>query len=528
MSTSNQPLSVIPYGFNNDKLGKSYSHNSLQPMYIPPYTPPRGKTNNYSPTNNSPTFIIQHMPPSPVADVNVNKPWFLHTSFVVLFALFLTSIAVTLHQFAPLINSSASAVHNVGQVFGATAHVGHALGDSVGLTTRVGKGVTGAVGDLWCLAVGGSSCPNFKSKTTANAESTGNKNDSNISADGEKQRGRQEIPPRIRGVLSGDMALATMYELGVMPSDLNAPTRLREVTAYLRTSPYLKTFSSKWWLIMRNLAPGYEKMWQEREMSVRTTFNTFRKIVDQFEAAEQILALPPTPFYLKPLSFLSSLLHPSQHRDRLSITHAKLHRTLINLVTSTHSHTRITQSQLNSLRSIAQSVLDESKEVLEESRVRLMELKKELVWRKESRTCGMLNPLSGGVVGVMGGLIWSDVGGGMRRGEDWCDLREVEFAIEWCGRLVWMVEVRELEAIQTMRLAERLGDQITTYVNMFNATASVEEVAHEIKFHEEDAWVIMTRVTPGMVALRHNVARDLIVYQDNMPQFIGGPSTSAA
>ncbi|KAG9031492.1 hypothetical protein FRB95_002680 [Tulasnella sp. JGI-2019a] len=520
---------IVPYGYN-DKLGKSVSHSYLQTrpasMYIPPYTPKLKRTYDYpgSPTNNlHPTFIIQHTPapPSPISPVNHNnhtdnRPWFLHGSFVALSALFLTSIAVTLYQVQPLINSSASAVHNVGQVFGATAHMGHALGDSVGLTTRVGKGVTGAVGDLWCMAIGGSQC--YLSSKAGTASS--NNKTYNHASQGEKRKSqykKSDIPPRARGAISGDMALATMYELGMMPSNLTAASKLREVADYLSTSPYLQAFSTKWWIALSRLSPGLEQMWKAREGSTRTAFNTFRIIVDQFETAEKVLALPPIPVYLIPFRFISHILQPTSRRNILLKSHSKLHRSLVNLVIATHSQTSITVAQLELLAETAQTVLDESRDVLNEARGRLMELKKERDWRKESNFCS--NPLGGGMVAVMGGLsLWE---GGMK-GEGWCDLREVEFAIEWCGRLVDMVEAGELEAIQTIRLSQRLGDDITTYVAMFNATASVKEYQNggdlnaENMFEEEDAWVVMDRVNPGMNALRQNIARDLIFYQDNM------------
>lgn len=66
------------------------------------------------------------------------------------------------------------------------------------------------------------------------------------------------------------------------------------MTAAVKTSDYLRTFSDKWWLNIKALPYGWEKIWREREISVRATFHTFRAIVNQVR-------------YLLPLT--SSLMH---------------------------------------------------------------------------------------------------------------------------------------------------------------------------------------------------------------------------
>lgn len=176
------------------------------------------------------------------------KPWFLQTNFLVLLFILLSSFWLTLDQLKPIIQSTANTIHNAGQVLSATAHVGHALGDSVDTTTRISRGVTGAVGDVWCFFnVKGKSCQGrtstsgkqefadaTKAKTNSSTSnddqgSTTNNNDNN----GSSKKKENHIPPRVRGGISGDMALEAMYDLAQISSEAELDPRDSYVVVYL-------------------------------------------------------------------------------------------------------------------------------------------------------------------------------------------------------------------------------------------------------------------------------------------------------
>lgn len=200
----------------------------------------RSRSRSYEDGPESRRHFKRVLSPGPPA-----KPWFLHTNFVVLLFILLSSFWLTLDQLKPIIQSTANTIHNAGQVLSATAHVGHAFGDSVDTTTRISRGVTGAVGDVWCyFNVKGKSCQGRTGKQefadTANNTKAKTSNDDQGSTTHSNNGKKKEnhIPPRVRGGISGDMALEAMYDLAQISSESELdPKDSYVVLSALRSNP---------------------------------------------------------------------------------------------------------------------------------------------------------------------------------------------------------------------------------------------------------------------------------------------------
>lgn len=109
----------------------------------------------------------------------------------------------------------------------------------------------GAVGDVWCFTVGGTGCPGFDKEKSlpllkkraaqaqANANAKGkkaSKGEGNAPPPGAKDDDEHR-PPYFRTILSGEMALTTMRELGGVAHNVRASSQ------YVHTSHTLSARS---------------------------------------------------------------------------------------------------------------------------------------------------------------------------------------------------------------------------------------------------------------------------------------------
>lgn len=220
---------------------------------------------------------------------------------------------------------------------------------------------------------------------------------------------------------------------------------MNEMTYQIKATPLLNTFSGKWWRALESLGDGYSNVGQAREDSSKSVWFAvdsirsqvregfihwpprlpFRLIADhdllplQYRQAKKIASSRATPFY-RP--FLASSLRTS------SLTH-ELH----DLIHTTLSLTSTSQTSLDALVQLTQTILDDTRDVLSEARVKVDELEGEFYWRKTSFcTNPLVRPIS-----------WPWAG---RNG--WCDLWTISQAIERVRELVWRVEVGKMEAIK--------------------------------------------------------------------------------